>query len=120
MRVKTKLYQKLLWIPKAIEYDDGRTIVAPIDVDFIEKERPYMLWTLFLHEDINNPPNLPIIPRHHINAFREDYVHDWNCYNDKKILKYYSRVSTGNHWALLEFTQQVSEFYREDEIWMRK
>lgn len=43
---------------------------------------------------------------------------DWNCYGNKKTLKYYSRVSTGNHWALLEFIQQISEFYREDEIWI--
>lgn len=117
MRVKTKLYQQLLWVPPAIEYEDGRKIVPPIDVNFSEKDRPYRLWTLYLNEDQNNPPSLPIIPKHLHNAFGEDYVHDWNVYGSSKKLKYYSRVSNGNHWLLLEFTQPVSEFYREDEIW---
>lgn len=117
MRVKIKLYQKLLWAPPAINHGGGRIIVPIIDVDFTEKERPYRLWTLYLNENKDNPPQLPIIPKHLHNAFGEDYVHDWNCYGNDKKLKYYSRVSNGNHWLLLEFTQPVSEFYREDEIW---
>ena len=107
-----KLYQQLLWIPLAVEYDDGRKIVAPIDVNFTEKERPRLLWMLYKHEDINNPPELPYFPKHLHNAFLEDYVHDWNIYGDNKKLKYYSRVSNGGHWVLLEFEQSISEYYR--------
>lgn|SRR5574338_656654 len=108
-----KLYQKLLWIPKAIPTNNMLGFKIPdIDVDFTEdyKTRP-QIWTLYLHTDINNPPNLPFIPKHHENAFHEDYMHDWNIYNGK--LKYGSRISEGNHWVLLEFKQPISEFYRE-------
>lgn len=115
MVVKRKrLYQKLLWIPAAIPANTilGYTIPL-IDVNFTEKypDRPH-IWTLYLHTDQNNPPQLPYYPKHHENAFSEDYCHDWNITRDGK-LKYNSRVSEGSHWALLEFINPISEFYRE-------
>lgn len=52
-------------------------------------ERPSRVWTL-------------IVPRHNVNAFVEDEMHDWNIRNE--VFRYASRVSEGSVWLLLEFT----------------
>lgn len=105
------LYQKLLWIPSAVPCNSilGHRIL-PIEIDF---DRPYHLWTLFLHEKIECPPELPFYPVHNKNGFIEDYSHDYKILNGK--LYYYSRISKGNHWVLLEFKTEVSEFFRIEQ-----
>lgn len=111
-----KLYQQLLWIPAAIPCDTILGFTIPlIKVGFIEKypQRPH-IWSLYLNTDINDSPTLPFYPKHLENAFSEDYIHDWNLTKDGK-LKYNSRISEGNHWALLEFTYPVSEYFRESK-----
>lgn len=69
-------------------------------------EEPSRVWTLFNETDESNPPALPIGPVHRVNAFAEDYVHDWNWRNYGRgpaMLDYFSRVADGPVWILLEF-----------------
>ena len=67
---------------------------------------PSRTWTLFREEDETRPPALPIVPVHRVNAFAEDYVHDWNWRRHGRgpaMLDYFSRVVDGPVWILLEF-----------------
>ena len=67
---------------------------------------PSRIWTLFREEDETRPPALPIVPVHRVNAFAEDYVHDWNWRRHGRgpaMLDYFSRVVDGPVWILLEF-----------------
>lgn len=69
-------------------------------------ERPGRVWTLYRESDENKPPVLPIIPVHNVNAFLEDYVHDWNEVRGKDgklMLDYSSRVIDRPVWILLEY-----------------
>ncbi len=84
MKVNTALTQKLLWM--------GTTRIAQID------KCPTRVWTLLCQEK----PDLPIKPVHFENAFLEDRHHDWEFLNDGR-LKYFSRVSDGDVWLLLEY-----------------
>lgn len=67
--------------------------------------KPKRVWTLFRHEDAMDVPTLPFVPSHRINAFLEDYVHDWNdLLGDGGMeLDYYSRVADRPVWVLLEY-----------------
>jgi hypothetical protein len=108
-----KLYQKLLWIPKAIPDNTIRGYSIPlIKIDFSEnhKDRPFLFWSLLGCTKENEPPLLPYIPISFSNAWLEDFIHDWNIVNGK--LKYNSG-SEGNHWVLLEFKNPVSKYYRK-------
>ncbi len=58
------------------------------------------IWTLYPHTDPDNRPELPYQPVHNVNAFLEDYVHDWNVQGG--VLKYYSRVIHSDVWILIE------------------
>lgn len=62
---------------------------------------PKRLWTLFMYFDENQLPSDSIYPRHNVNAFLEDRIHDWDVRNG--ALHYYSRISQGGNWLLLEF-----------------
>ena len=69
-------------------------------------EEPSRIWTLFNETDETKPPALPIVPVHRVNAFAEDYVHDWNWRRHGRgpaMLDYFSRVVDGPVWILLEF-----------------
>lgn len=64
-------------------------------------EKPDAIWTLLHETDPNKPPKLPIVPRIRVNAFPEDYVHDWNWRRGELIFS--SRVADGPVWILLEY-----------------
>jgi len=84
-------------VPKA------RPVVCPVEPDRV--------WTLFRHEDEAEPPILPMVPLHHINAFAEDYMHDWNWRVVKGVgmLDYSSRVADRPVWILLEFKEELDK-----------
>jgi hypothetical protein len=63
--------------------------------------RPDRVWTLFRDEDPLKPPALPFHPLHRVNAFAEDYVHDWDWRNG--VFDFYSRVADRPVWVLLEY-----------------
>lgn len=90
--------QKLIWVPEA---RDVGLVVKKVDPIPYDGEMPKFIWTLFKETKKNVPPTLPIKPLHHVNAFLEDRIHDWDIVNS--TLRYYSRISEGNHWILLEF-----------------
>ena len=82
--------QELFFVPTSKKVDLGR--VLPIGS---------RIWTLY---DGNKNPeykfDLPIKPVHFLNAYLEERVNDWR--QDGTILKYYSRISDGNVWILVE------------------
>lgn len=88
--------QKLLWIPPAV--DRGGSVLTAPTVPF-EGPEPKQVWTLFRCTDETKPPELPFRPVHRVNAFAEDYVHDWNVFRGK--FRYASRVCDGGVWLLL-------------------
>lgn len=90
--------QKLLWVPPAI--DCGAFVKRAPRIPFTDPE-PHRVWTLFMEKDESKPPKLPITPVHRVNAFMEDYVHDWNVFRGKFL--YASRIEDGGVWLLLEY-----------------
>lgn len=64
-------------------------------------DEPKRIWTLFQHVEKSEPPTLPFVPQHNLNAFLEDKTHDWNWKNG--VLRYYSRVAGSPVWLLLEY-----------------
>lgn len=78
----------------------------PVEIPGVSK-RPSRLWTMVHARDPDKSPALPVTPRHHHNAFLEDYIHDWNwrVKDDVALLKYYSRASDGRVWLLLEYDE---------------
>ena len=93
--------QSLLWIPIGKPFDPDNNTLLKVDPIPYKGEKPKRLWTLYEELYSNVRPILPYQPIHHFNAFIEDYVHDWDIRNG--FLYYYSRVSGGGTWALLEF-----------------
>lgn len=96
--------QELLWVPSGEGGDMPRggfrlPYAGPM---------PTTLWSLTSHRDPAAPPALPFRPVHQINAFVEDAVHDWKYDTTANLLRYYSRVSVGGHWLLLEFEARVA------------
>lgn len=89
-------------MPEAIDRGGFVKRCPPVDVDFTEKTRPSRIWTLKSF-DQEKPPELPIIPQHNYNAFLEDHSHDWSVRRGK--LEYFSRVSNGGGWLLLEWDE---------------
>lgn len=90
--------QELLWIPKG---KDVGAFALKCEVPYTG-ERPSRVWTLIGPTQESERPSLPIVPRHNVNAFVEDEIHDWNIRNG--VFRYASRVSEGSVWLLLEFT----------------
>lgn len=67
---------------------------------------PKRVWTLFRHEEEMDAPTFPFRPVHRVNAFLEDYVHDWNDVFVKPgivELDYFSRVADRPVGILLEY-----------------
>ena len=62
---------------------------------------PVRVWTLYEHRHEEVKPELPYSPKHNVNAFIEDRIHDWNILNNQII--YRSRISEGGCWILLEY-----------------
>jgi hypothetical protein len=89
--------QELLWMPEGI---DVGAYAKRCQVPY-KGEVPSKLWTLYPHTSEATPPELPYTPIHNENAFLEDPHHDWRIV--KEGLNYYSRVSEGGVWLLLEF-----------------
>ena len=91
--------QELLWMPKGVDVG-AFALKCSTKYSGLEPDR---LWTLFLHTDQESPPTLPFKAHHGQNAFIEDKMHDWNV--QKGFLNYFSRVSEGGSWLLLEFNE---------------
>lgn len=85
------LSQEVIWIP------ESRRVPMPGAVRTGANTR---VWTLFTHTDPNVKPELPIVPKHHENAFLEDYVHDWG--HARGEFSYYSRAVESGVWVLIE------------------
>lgn len=99
MSVQLITRQLLLWAKPRVaspEYIGGKPIIIPYN-----DEQPKYLWTLYSQTDRHNKPKLPYTPEHHRNAFLESRIHDYEIKNGN--LHYYSRVSDGGVWLLLEF-----------------
>ncbi len=93
------LRQEVLWVPA-----DRR---IPIESKVELTAANTRIWTLF-STDPDVKPELPIVPRHHHNAFLEDYVHDWNHDRARGCIRYASRASEGNVWILIEHLERPS------------
>lgn len=89
--------QHLLWMPKAQE-SSGTLKFQPLT---LEDGEPKRVWSLYEHSDESKKPPLPYKPKHLTNAFLEDKFHDWRYANG--VLHFYTRISTGGHWLLLEY-----------------
>ena len=87
---RTVSRQEVHWVP------EDRTLAL--------SEKPFRVWTLYL-EGYGKTPTLPIVPQHHVNAFLEDYVHDWNWHSGKFV--YFSRVARDRVWILVEYADEV-------------
>lgn len=92
--------QKLMFIEFLPKDSRPSRQAIPVAVDFTESEVGHV-WTLYRHTDPNMPPALPYHPRHHVNAFSEDYVHDWNIDHQGRF-RYASRVTDEPVWVLVE------------------
>lgn len=53
--------------------------------------------------DPHHKLKLPIQPKHNVNAFMEDFLHDWR-YKDG-WLHYFSRVVGQGVWLLIEYAE---------------
>lgn len=90
--------QELIYIPEHVGPDPTGKRSA------VCSGHPKRVWTLFAQMGKpDEPPALPIVPKHHLNAFIEDRTHDWDVRNGRLI--YYSRVSSGGCWLLLEYEE---------------
>jgi hypothetical protein len=88
--------QELLFIPKGIDIGAvAKQCRAPYS-----GPKPKRVWTLYHFSDPSIPPGLPYQPQHNVNAFMEDYVHDWVM--TPGVFHYKSRVCEGGVWVLLE------------------
>lgn len=70
-KTKKPTRQVLQWVG---EWTPSRGPTSP------PKAKPIMVpfkvvrvWTLFLHTDEKDPPKLPFVPQHNVNAFLEDH-----------------------------------------------
>ena len=88
--------QEALYIP-ADESDEETAGHPVVEWPWRGRRRPERVWTLLAAER----PQLPIAPRHHQNAFLESHMHDWDLVGD--VFHYYSRLSGGGVWLLLEW-----------------
>jgi hypothetical protein len=91
--------QRLFFYPHKLEVGKGRAPGVPLD------RKPKRVWTLYQAHGEDDLPELPMRPQHGFNAFLEDFVHDWNWRNG--MFRYYSRVSQGEQWLLLEFEDET-------------
>jgi len=87
------LRQEVVWIPP----ERRVPFVAPPWLPGVR------VWTLYDFTDPNVKPELPYNPVHHVNAFLEDYVHDWNVNNG--VFRYYSRAVRDKVWVLIEYME---------------
>lgn len=81
--------------------EQGTRICAPA-IPVPVEGRPRRVWTMFMYCDESEPPTLPIVPVHRVNAFMEDYVHDWDVDRNNNF-RYYSRITDEPVWVLLEY-----------------
>lgn len=99
MNTPTKLpRQELIFVEN---WNNDRSIPRALPIPMSSNERPTRLWTLFMYTEKNYPPTLPFVPQHRLNAFLEDWSHDYVI--EKKTLRYHSRIAYCPVWILLEF-----------------
>lgn len=68
-------------------------------------QKPDRIWTLY-HNNPHKRPRLPFSPHHNVNAFSEDYIHDWNWHSrNGGTFDYFSRVADRPVWVLLEYEE---------------
>jgi len=82
--------QELLYIPQ-------RQAGEKLKVEW-KGAQPKRVWTIL---DRKTKPTLPFKPVHNENVFLEDHMHDWIIRNG--YFFYFSRISDGDVWLLLEF-----------------
>ena len=85
--------QEVIWVP-------GSPSKAPIEGS------PVQVWTLLTYRDPDVRPVLPFTPVHGVNAFAEDFLHDWNV-RPRGTFRYFSRVVGPGEgvWLLLEYPE---------------
>ena len=92
------MIQEFFYYPHKLEMGSSPPFV-PMD------RKPKRVWTLIGNfETEEDLPKLPMVPQHMVNAFMEDYIHDWMW--RKGHFRYGSRVSGGEQWLLLEFEEE--------------
>lgn len=101
LRKAVGMHQHLLFI----NFHDKRPgmpnrLAIPVAVPWRENQVA-RVWTLYHHTDQSAPPSLPYQPQHRVNAFMEDYVHDWNIDHQGKF-RYAGRVTDEPVWVLVE------------------
>ncbi len=89
--------RKAVWVPPGV-YRGYTYHMAPIPYDGPVPDR---LWSMYAWTDPGVPPPLGQSPSHLTGAFLEDHNHDWIIRDGH--LHYYSRVTKGGLWLLLEF-----------------
>lgn len=92
------LRQEVLWVPE----DRRVPITSKVELTGANTR----IWTLYLSSDPDVKPELPIVPRHHHNAFLEDYIHDWYHEKSRGYLKYGSRAAESGVWILVEHLER--------------
>lgn len=91
--------QELLWIPEGV--DTGA--FAKLCRVAYTGPKPARVWTLLNECAQLIPPIMPFVPKHHHNAFLEDYMHDWDI--RQGMFHYHGVARDGNNWILLEFEE---------------
>jgi hypothetical protein len=95
-----EMKQELVWMPP---HPEGRGS-GTIPFSYNGLNAPNRVWTLYHEDKEESPPKLPIEPRHLVNAFMEDNVHDYLFRSGE--FRYYSRVTDlrkGGVWLLFEY-----------------
>lgn len=91
--------QHLLFIDFHPKDDRPVRMAVPIAVPWRE-DQIARVWTLYQYTDPDVRPALPYKPVHRVNAFGEDYIHDWNI--DRGFFRYASRITDEPVWVLVE------------------
>lgn len=102
-----EMIQELVWMPPHPEGRGGGAIQFSCN----RLDAPDRVWTLY-NKDVEHPPKLPMEPRHLVNAFMEDNVHDYLFQPTE--FRYYSRVADlrkGGVWLLFEYRKRPSPQY---------
>ena len=84
--------------------EERRMLPSTIPFSYNGLNAPNRVWTLYQEDKEGIPPKLPIEPRHLVNAFMEDNVHDYLFRQGE--FRYYSRVvdlKKGGVWLLFEY-----------------
>jgi len=91
--------QYLLWMEEP-EDTGWSAKFAPVKLEGITSI--HRVWTLYTHVEKDKKPELPYQPQHHVNAFLEDRMHDWDFNEKTGELRYFTRAVDCSVWLLIE------------------